>query len=601
MQINGNTAAWGQMDFAPEAENRQPGGNAVQQDKRKTCASAEESGRAKKEQKDSYEQSDVEMLRYLELMKKERSGADRQRQVQSDELKALRIAHNIMRGKKVPPKDESFLLTKNFKLYMAAKNIAGMKECTGTAKSELGSDGGSASAGSGTSVGASSGGLVSAGGAFDTVALGDGFADAMTTAGEMAADGAEEIEDSPASDVAEMTAAEELMEEEASENEDSRSARDRMPAANGKTAAEIFAESVRGTDYSTLLEGLKSSDNMVRSSGISRSASTSRNRKKRRRLQYNFKEISARITSAKTSGSARQVLTQARQRSASLRKQLKSGEYDEEAIQIALMHAEAMERVAKKKMRHLEEEESASKTGGVCAGDTEEEDRIEQQMQDEQLRYEMRTEAYPGGFASGATAAAATNPELPPEDVSIEELMAEAVQIVDITGGMEELMEDFEDLMEDTLEAAANLNELAEDMLSGGGKTIDPADLEEKKRKHRTEEQRAIAEADSKYLRAFFNKLQREQQAVASGAAKIAAAMNSGGGILSLASAPASTSAAAATDTAAGNTSAEPAEIAVTAEPVSMEKPAESAAAPVADLSVSVDTAVSVVSIDVSV
>lgn len=54
-----------------------------------------------------------------------------------DQLRALKIAQNIMRGKIVPQKDEQFLIEHNDKLYQAAKNIASMKEQKEKVKSEL--------------------------------------------------------------------------------------------------------------------------------------------------------------------------------------------------------------------------------------------------------------------------------------------------------------------------------------------------------------------------------------------------------------------------------------------------------------------------------
>ena len=52
-------------------------------------------------------------------------------------------------------------------------------------------------------------------------------------------------------------------------------------------------------------------------------------KKKKKRLQYNFKEISSQILRAKTCGSAKQIAVRARVKAATLRMQRKVGEYDD--------------------------------------------------------------------------------------------------------------------------------------------------------------------------------------------------------------------------------------------------------------------------------
>lgn len=84
-------------------------------------------------------------------------------------------------------------------------------------------------------------------------------------------------------------------------------------------------------------------------------------KKKTKRLRYNFKEISGQILRAKTCMSAKQVMVRARGKVAILRRQVKCGEYDDTELSHAIMHAEQMARIAKKRMKHLEEEERARK------------------------------------------------------------------------------------------------------------------------------------------------------------------------------------------------------------------------------------------------
>jgi transcription antitermination factor NusG len=79
-----------------------------------------------------------------------------------------------------------------------------------------------------------------------------------------------------------------------------------------------------------------------------------------KKLKYQFKNISSKILRSKTSQAAKQAAGQARREVLRLKRQKQSGNYDDEEIEAAINHAKAMERVAKKKAKHLEEEEMAN-------------------------------------------------------------------------------------------------------------------------------------------------------------------------------------------------------------------------------------------------
>lgn len=195
------------------------------------------------------------------------------------------------------------------------------------------------------------------------------------------------------------------------------------------------------------------------------------NKKKLKRLSYNFKGMSAVILRAKTSGSARQAVTKTRVATAMLRKKLRCGEYDDEELKMAIIHAEQMVKIAKKRMKHLQEEERLKK-GGFCEAEMEE-------YEDSDLEY----------------------PELTgDEEIDVEEL--------------KRLMEEMQQLQEEMTESEdfGGLEELSEVLRAD----MDPEDLELLKKKHRADELREIAEADMKYLKAFFNKLEKEKQAAMS-------------------------------------------------------------------------------------
>lgn len=207
-------------------------------------------------------------------------------------------------------------------------------------------------------------------------------------------------------------------------------------------------------------------------------------KKKTRRLNYNFKEISAMILRTKTSGSARQVAARARGKVALLKQRLKCGEYDDKELESAIIHAEKMERVARKRMRHLQEEEMA-KRGGPCFGELEEECKEPAPQQEEE------SEA----------------PEL--DSRQQEAVLRERQQ--ELQREMQRMMQE---MMEEAQREMAELSDMEElsDALGGKSANLDPEDLKDLKRKHRLEEQREIMEADMAYLKALFNKLAQEKQ-----------------------------------------------------------------------------------------
>ncbi len=189
-------------------------------------------------------------------------------------------------------------------------------------------------------------------------------------------------------------------------------------------------------------------------------------KKKTKRLQYNYKLVSSQIMRAKTSVSARQAIARARGMTAMLRKKMKSGDYDEKELEHAILHAERMARVAKKRMKHLQEEENAKKTGEVC--------QLEPDEKKENISW---------------------------MDMTYEPDRKE----------MTELMQKFQDSMEDVLEELENAAGL-EEVLGIVQEDMTPADLELLKKKHRSDELREIMEADMEYLKALFGKLAKEKQ-----------------------------------------------------------------------------------------
>jgi len=205
------------------------------------------------------------------------------------------------------------------------------------------------------------------------------------------------------------------------------------------------------------------------------------NQKKTKRLNYNFKAVSAQILLSKTSNSAGKAVTRARGMLAILLRKAGSGEYDDQDLEHAIIHARKMERIAKKRQRHLKQEEEIEQKGKS----KESEDELIDGMEDRSIEEEEVR-------------------------VSEEEL--------------QRLLDEYQELMQESMEQLmqeAQMEELSEEF-SGAVYDMEPEDLEQLKKKHRTDEMREIADADMKYLRAVFNKLEKERQALSGGAKSFA-------------------------------------------------------------------------------
>lgn len=203
---------------------------------------------------------------------------------------------------------------------------------------------------------------------------------------------------------------------------------------------------------------------------------------KKKRLQYSFKSISNQIMQAKTPNTAKMVATKARGKVAMLQRNIDNDDYDETELRHAIIHAKKMLRIAKKKMRHLEEEQAAKQQkttqiedDGDGVPELPDEEEREQEQQEEELN--QMVDEY--------------------QDL-MSELMAEFTQ------------QTMEQMMEET-----QLQELA-DAFMGDVQQVDmsPEDLDKLKKKHRSDEFREIMEADMKYLKAMINKLERERQEI---------------------------------------------------------------------------------------
>lgn len=193
---------------------------------------------------------------------------------------------------------------------------------------------------------------------------------------------------------------------------------------------------------------------------------------KKKKLNYNYKRISKQITMSKSTSGIRRVISRARDQVVDLLRKQMSGKYDETDVRHAIIHARKMERVARKKKKHLEQEEKAKATGKATVekgeGKSDEEKELEKAA----------------------------------DGLSKEEL--------------EKLLAEYEELMQE-MEKTSGVDEVMKEYMGASEVEMSPEQLDQLRKKHRSDEMKDIVEADMKYLKALFNKLAREQQQASQG------------------------------------------------------------------------------------
>jgi hypothetical protein len=194
---------------------------------------------------------------------------------------------------------------------------------------------------------------------------------------------------------------------------------------------------------------------------------------KKKKLNYNYRRISRQITMSNTTGGIRRVITRARDQVVDLLRKQISGKYDETDVRHAIIHARKMERVARKKKKHLEQEEKAKATGKALI----------EKGEDSSSKEEKELEKAANGLSKE---------ELERLIAEYEELMQEMEQ----TNGMDEVMKEY---------------------MGATEVEMSPEQLDQLRKKHRSDEMKDIVEADMKYLKALFNKLAREKQETSNG------------------------------------------------------------------------------------
>ena len=206
----------------------------------------------------------------------------------------------------------------------------------------------------------------------------------------------------------------------------------------------------------------------------------------KKKLNYNPMQIANKILRARTSLAAGNAVLSARRKLVELKRKLLGDQADSDEVQTALIHAERMELVAKRKKRALENEELVER---VQAQDSRNEDRESDLEEIERNRV----------MAEEDKIADAEDEIFEKRQEAIDEAMEElAARGEEIT---EELNETLADLGEDLIAELEDQMEALQDM-----EILNPhmseEKLEEVKRKHRAAEERAILKANMEYFKA---------------------------------------------------------------------------------------------------
>ncbi|MBR6391279.1 MAG: hypothetical protein IKS16_08060 [Lachnospiraceae bacterium] len=277
--------------------------------------------------------------------------------------------------------------------------------------------------------------------------------------------------------------------------------------ANGTDPDSVQQNRTYGA--SSIISSSQAFANTIRESRI-KSKETSNEVKK---LQYNFKDISSQIMRSKTSLSAKQAASKARREVLRLRRAKAAGMYDEEEVNAALEHAKAMERVAKKKAAHLQQEEMIHITDEAGTGRLAEELKEHPEKPGEEEKDVLDELTQPENTETGQEEAAR---EMMVElSENMEEITSEmSDQLDEMMQGMSELMSEITDQMTDMLEDLDLLTEL-----SAVPKEMNEADYKMLVTKHRTDEMKEMAEADREYLKFIFDKYEKMRSAAMTGSA----------------------------------------------------------------------------------
>ncbi len=310
----------------------------------------------------------------------------------------------------------------------------------------------------------------------------------------------------------------------------------RMLTGTERTQTEGSSASSRSSSARTVMDSILS-DMQSHSESIRTQRQQSKDASLgKKKLNYHFKSISTQIIRSKTSMAARQVAVQATREVLNLKRDKLSGKYDSEEIEAAILHAQSMERIARKKVRHLEEEELARAAGATFMQTEKSEPEpdgeryFEYEYQEEQtdtvsVHAEDSFSAQTDTIFYSDEASSGSPDALPDSSAFLTDPFALQDAITgnsDLRSGLNSLLSDMDDLTKEVMDAfnesmrdlmdEMGLSDLADSLLARGDDP-DPEELKMQKIKHRTREMKEMAEADAAYLKAVFEKLEQQRSA----------------------------------------------------------------------------------------
>ncbi|WP_026651457.1 hypothetical protein [Butyrivibrio proteoclasticus] len=253
----------------------------------------------------------------------------------------------------------------------------------------------------------------------------------------------------------------------------------------------------------------------------------------KKKVQYSFKKISSLIVRSKDSVSARKAVQAAKREINRLKRLKGSGEYDEEEIQLAIDHAKSMEKVAKKKVSHLEQEEMVERHqhGFGAALEEIEEEKEEQEPEDseeealltDEDNWDVDDEYLPESDIQyeiqQAIAEAEYEMQIQLQEMmeQMQEIAEQSMEVADQQSlAMEDFMQELSDEMTQMLEDM-DLSELAESTFAPDP-NMSEDDLKMLKIKHRYKELKEIAEADKEYLKGIMEHEKAKADGASAGA-----------------------------------------------------------------------------------
>lgn len=245
-----------------------------------------------------------------------------------------------------------------------------------------------------------------------------------------------------------------------------------------------------------------------------------------KKVRYNYKGISSQLIKSKTSANASQIVGKAKREVQRLKKLRSDEKYDQDEVLAALTHAQSMERIARKKQRHLLEEEMAKAGNSENRLDyLEDEDLKEIEAEDDELEKEE--------ISSEESEDSLEDIELQEMPESISSILAESDEGLLSMDSIDEMtMEELTDSMKDLLEETG-LSDLM-DTLEPFKTDLDSDDIKMMKLKHRLKEMKEMVKADNDYLKTTFENMEKKGAGVyMAPATNVAADFSSIGGQMS--------------------------------------------------------------------